>query len=81
MTPEEVYRFDIDLWATAQVFQPGHRLRVQVTSSDFPRYARNLNTGAEANDEVQPCVAFNTILHEARYASHIVLPVVDRARL
>jgi putative CocE/NonD family hydrolase len=81
MAPGQVYRFDIDLWATAQVFQPGHRLRVQVTSSDFPRYARNLNTSGDPIDEVQPRVALNTIFHDARYASHIVLPVMDRAQL
>jgi uncharacterized protein len=81
MASARVYRFDIDLSATAQVFLPGHRLRVQVTSSDFPRYARNLNTGGGPNDEMQPRVALNTILHDARYPSHLLLPVVDRARL
>lgn len=47
MAPAQLYRFDIDFWATAQVFQLGRRLRVQVTSSDFPCYARNLNTGGD----------------------------------
>jgi putative CocE/NonD family hydrolase len=81
MAPGNVYRFDIDLFATAQAFQPGHRLRVQVTSSDFPRYARNLNTGGDPIEEVQPRVALNTVFHDARYPSHIVLPVMDRAQL
>src|SRR5262249_7917334 len=45
LVPGRLYRFDVDLWATAQVFRAGHRLRVHVTSSDFPRYDRNLNTG------------------------------------
>ena len=81
MSPAQVYRFDIDLWATAQVFQPGHRLRVHLTSSEFPRYARNLNTGGDPNDEVQPRVAANTIFHDAMYASHVLLPVLDRAGL
>lgn len=81
MSPAQAYRFEIDLWATAQVFQPGHRFRVHVTSSDFPRYARNLNTGEDPNDEVQPRVAVNTIFHDAMYASHVLLPVLDRARV
>jgi len=77
MVPGAIYRFEIDLWATAQVFKAGHRLRVQVTSSDFPRYARNLNTGGVPITEVQGKVATNTIFHEKAHASHVVLPVVS----
>ncbi|HCL30477.1 MAG TPA: hypothetical protein DIC52_18870, partial [Candidatus Latescibacteria bacterium] len=45
LVPGQVYRFDIDLWASSNVFFPGHRPRVSVTSSNFPRFDRNLNTG------------------------------------
>jgi predicted acyl esterase len=45
MDPGKIYEFEVDLWATAQSFPLGHRLRVELTSSDFPRYERNLNTG------------------------------------
>ena len=77
MTPDQVYCFDVDLWSTAQVFQAGHRLRVQVTSSDFPRYDRNLNTGGPIGKEVRGQVADNTVFHDALRPSHLVLPLVD----
>jgi putative CocE/NonD family hydrolase len=76
LRPGQVYRFEVDLWATAQVFAAGHRLRVQVTSSDFPRYDRNLNTGGPFGAEVRGRAAVNTVFHDAGRASHVVLPVV-----
>jgi len=76
MTPNQVYRFEVDLWATAQVFQAGHRLRVQVTSSDFPRYDRNLNTGGAWGEEVRGQVAFNTVFHDTLRPSHVLLPAM-----
>src|SRR5262249_8919819 len=60
MEPGQMYRFEVDLWATAQSFLRGHRLRVEVTSSDFPRYERNLNTGGPIGEEVSGRVAVNT---------------------
>lgn len=77
MIPGEVYGFEIDLWSTAQVFQAGHRLRIEVTSSDFPRYDRNLNTGGPFGEETQGQVAVNTVLHDDMYASHVMLPVIE----
>jgi uncharacterized protein len=76
MIPGQVYRFEVDLWATAQLFRVGHRLRVQVTSSDFPRYDRNLNTGGRFGEEVIGQVAVNSVLHDAQYPSHLLLPLV-----
>jgi putative CocE/NonD family hydrolase len=77
MVPGQLYRFKIDLWATAQVFKVGHRLRVEVTSSDFPRYDRNLNTGGPFGDEAGGQAAINTVFHDAMRASHILLPVMQ----
>ena len=77
MIPGQAYSFDIDLWSTAQVFQAGHCLRVEVTSSDFPRYDRNLNTGGPFGEETQGKVAVNTVLHNDTHASHIMLPVLE----
>ena len=68
--------FEVDMWATAQVFQAGHRLQVQVTSSDFPRYDRNLNAGGSFGEEVRGRVAVNTVFHGAMRPSHVVLPVM-----
>jgi putative CocE/NonD family hydrolase len=76
MQPGQLYCFEVDLWATAQVFQGGHRLRLEVTSSDFPRYDRNLNTGGPFGEEVRGKVAVNTIFHDARRPSRIFLPVL-----
>lgn len=76
LQPGQVYRFVVDLWSTAQVFQAGHRLRLEVTSSDFPRYDRNLNTGGPLYEETQGQVTVNTIYHDARQASHLLLPVL-----
>lgn len=74
-----VYRVEIDLWATSIAFQPGHRLRLDVTSSSFPRWERNLNTGGDnyATTVMRP--ARQTILHDAEHPSHVILPVVERA--
>jgi putative CocE/NonD family hydrolase len=74
--PDEIYRFDVDLWATAQVFATGHRLRVEVTSSEFPRYDPNLNTGGTFGEETQGLVARNVVFHDAARASHVLLPVL-----
>jgi len=80
MVPGQLYRFEVDMWATAQVFQAGHRLRVQVTSSDFPWYERNLNTGGPFADEVCGQMAVNTVFHDAARPSHVVLPVMPQLR-
>jgi len=78
LAPGQVYRFDVDLWATSNAFLPGHRIRVSVTSSCFPRFDRNLNTGGPIHREATGQVAINTILHDELRPSHIVLPVIDR---
>ncbi len=72
----QIYRFEIDLWATAQVFKAGHCLRVEVASSDFPRYDRNLNTGGPFALEARGQVAVNTVFHDVRRPSHLLLPVM-----
>jgi putative CocE/NonD family hydrolase len=76
LTPGEVSRFTIDLWATSHVFRPGHRIRVEISSSNFPRFDRNLNTGEDAATGTRWQVARQTVFHDARYPSHIVLPII-----
>ena len=77
LTPNQVYEFNVDLWATANTFKAGHRIRVAVTSSCFPRFDRNLNTGV-ANNAAGGTgqTALNTVFHDAKRPSHIVLPVI-----
>lgn len=78
IVPGQVYEIEVDLWATSNVFLPGHRIRVQVTSSNFPRWNRNLNTGASNEASVEVVTATQTILHDAPHPSHIILPVIPR---
>jgi len=80
MEDEAVYELRIDLQATANYFGVGHRIRLEVTSSSFPRWERNLNTGGNNYDESEWVVAENVVHHTAEYASHIVLPIVPASR-
>jgi putative CocE/NonD family hydrolase len=76
VAPGSVERYEIDLWATSQLFRAGHRIRVLVTSSDFPRYDRNPNTGALGVEAAVLEPARQRIFHDADRASHLVLPIV-----
>ena len=76
MKPGEVYRIKIWLQATCNYFAPGHRIRIDITSSSFPRFDRNMNTGGNNYDEVEGIVAKNTVHHTQQYPSHIILPVI-----
>ena len=76
--PGEVYALPIDLWATSYRLGEGHRLRVEVSSSDFNRYDRNPNTGGTYGHSATTIKAEQTIHHDAARPSHIVLPVIHR---
>jgi len=76
ITPGTVYEYSIDLWATSNVFLKGHRIRVEVSSSAFPRFDRNLNTGENFATGTRIEKAAQSVHHSARYPSRIVLPVV-----
>jgi uncharacterized protein len=76
LQPNEVYEFDIDMAGTANVFQPGHRIRVDITSSNFPQFDRNPNTGEDLGASSKLRTAAQTVHHGGAKASHIVLPVV-----
>ncbi len=78
LEPGQALPFTIDLQATSNVFRQGHRLRVDITSSSFPLWDRNLNTGAEPGEGVAGRPADQTILHDAGHPSCIVLPVVPQ---
>ena len=78
MDPGRVYEFTIDLWATSHLVKAGHRLRVEISSSNFPRFDRNPNTGAPLGRDSRLEVANQTIHHGADYPSHIVLPIIPR---
>ena len=76
LEPGRAYEFTIDLWNTSNVFRAGHRIRLQVTSSCFPRWDRNQNTGNPLDSDVELRVAEQTILHDREHPSHVVLPLV-----
>ncbi len=76
--PDKVYRYEIDLWVTSNVFLPGHRIRVEISSSNFPRFDRNLNTGLPCGSDTEMVSATQTIHHGGEQASHILLPIIPR---
>lgn len=76
--PGEVYQYTIDLWATSYLLSPGDRLRIDVTSSNFPRLARNLNTGAPFAKTAEMTTARQTIHSSERYSSRVILPFIPR---
>jgi putative CocE/NonD family hydrolase len=78
IAPGKVYEYKIDLWSTSNVFLKGHRIRLEVSSSNFPRFDRNLNTGKSASTSAVFVKATNTILHDAAHPSALLLPVVPR---
>ena len=76
LEPGKVYKFEIDLVGTSVAFQRGHRIRVDITSSHFPQYDRNPNTGEPFGTSGKPKAAHQTIYHSGVRSSHIVLPVI-----
>jgi predicted acyl esterase len=79
MEEGEVYRVDLSPLTTSNFFAEGHRVRIEVSSSNFPRFTRNLNTGGANYDESEGVVARNTVHHSSRYPSRIRLPIVRQA--
>jgi len=76
--PGKVYHYVIDLAGTSNVFKAGHRIRLEISSSNSPRFSRNPNTGRPIGDDTELRTALQTILHDAAHPSHIVLPIIPR---
>jgi hypothetical protein len=74
--PGKVYRYEIDLWVTSNVFLPGHKVRVEISSSNFPRFDRNPSTGHPFGADAELTKATQTMYHDAQRASHILLPQI-----
>lgn len=77
--PDTVLEYTISLGHTSHVFRKGHRIRVQISSSNFPLYDRNMNTGRSMGEDVTGVIARQTIYHDEQYPSHIVLPVIHES--
>lgn len=80
LKPDKVYEITINLLATSNVFLPGHRIRLEVSSSNFPQYNRNSNTGGHIPDETadQYRPAKNRVYHDEKYQSVLILPIIER---
>ena len=78
IAPGTVYKYDIDMWATSNVFVQGHRIRLEVSSSNFPKYDRNANTGEPLGSDLTVASALQTVHHSPEYPSHVTLPIVPR---
>jgi putative CocE/NonD family hydrolase len=76
MNPGQIYPITLDMWATSNVFLRGHTLRLEISSSNFPRFDRNLNTGEEIKSARRFVSATNTVFHDAQHPSAVVLPVI-----
>ena len=76
MTPGEICEFTIKLDPCSNVFKKGHRIRVDISSSNFPRFDVNPNSGEPANNQRRTITAVNTIYHDREHPSHIVLPLI-----
>jgi uncharacterized protein len=78
LTSGQVEKYKIDLWATSNVFKAGHKMRVYVSSSNFPRFDPNRNTGEPIADATGGVKARQAIYHDATHPSALVVPVVPR---
>lgn len=78
LIPNAIYQYRIDLSATGIVFKKGHRIRVEISSSNFPKHDRNMNTGNAVGEDATGVVAHQKIYHDAQHPSFISLPIVTR---
>jgi putative CocE/NonD family hydrolase len=78
MEEGEIYRLEMSPMATSNYFEKGHRIRIEISSSNFPRFERNLNTGGNNFDETQGVIARNKIHHSRDYPSQIRLPIINK---
>lgn len=75
--PGKIYKYEIDMWATSNLFQPGHRIGLEISSSNFPQFDRNSNCAGEGGPDCRK-IAHQTIYHNSEHPSHLVLPIIPR---
>jgi predicted acyl esterase len=78
MQPDKVYKVVLGPMVTSNYFEAGHRIRIEVSSSNFPRFDRNLNTGGRNFDESKSVIARNAVHHSRQYPSEVKITVVRR---
>ena len=79
MNPGEIYKVTVRMYPTSNIFKSGHRIRLDIAGSNFPRFDVNPNTGEPLSRHRTLLTAVNTIHHSASWPSHIVLPVIPEA--
>ncbi len=78
MKPGTIYEFTIQLYPTSNVFKAGHRIRLDISSSNFPRFDVNPNTGEPLNNYRRMVTATSTIYHDSVHPSHVILPIIPK---
>lgn len=81
MTPGTVYKVEVDIWSTSFIFNAGHSIRVDISSSNSPRFSVNPNNGLTLDQTGPILIAANTIYHNSQYPSQLILPVVSQKDL
>ncbi len=81
LEPNKIYEYDINLWWTANLFKKGHQIRLELTSSAFPRFLKNQNTGNNIGTDVESVIAHQRIYHNHEYPSRLILPIVNYSPL
>jgi uncharacterized protein len=76
VVPDQIEEYTIDCWVTSNLFKAGHSIRVEISSSNFPRFDRNLNTGKPIADDAGGRIATNRVYHDDAHPSHVLLPVI-----
>ena len=79
MTPGEINEYVINLEAVSQLFRKGHRIRIDISSSSFPEYDRNMNTGNNVGEDARGIPAMQSVFHQSEYPSYIDFPVIEDA--
>ena len=80
ITPGKVYEYSIDMWSTANLFKAGHKIRLEVSSSNFPRFDRNPNTGHDQFTDAETQPALQTVFHTRGHASYLTLPIIPKRK-
>ena len=78
ITPGQVYRYEINLGVTSNLFHAGRRIRLEVSSSNFPRFDRNPNTGHPFAQDADLAIAQQTVYHDKEHPSQLILPIIPR---
>jgi hypothetical protein len=81
IAPNQPYQYTLELGNTATIFRAGHQIRVEVSSSSFPHYSRNLNTGLGNNSTEAVLVAHQAILHDKDHPSFVALPIAPNVTI